>query len=638
MNSYAYTLLIPLIPFLVFVFVGMAEDKLKGKLGGLIGTAGLGIATFLSYMTAIKYFITDHVAGTAFTSSKAFEITWLHLTDKLTINLGILIDPISVMMLVVITTVSFMVHIYSLGYMEGEKGFARFYAFLSLFSFSMLGLVLATNLFQMYIFWELVGVSSFLLIGYYYEKPSAFSAAKKAFIVTRFADLGFLIGILILSFNTGTFDFQTLTDPHGPAIASNGGVAFMGLSVITWALIFIFVGGAGKSAMFPLHIWLPDAMEGPTPVSALIHAATMVVAGVYLVARLFPVYAQGGPVALEVVAWVGAFTSLFAAVIATTQTDIKRVLAFSTMSQIGYMMLSLGVSGYGGEEGLGFMASNFHLFTHAMFKALLFLGAGAVIHAVHTNEMTEMGGLRKYLPITHITFLIACLTIAGIPFLSGFFSKDEILVAAFHSNKILFGIEYFVAGLTAFYMFRLYYSIFWGHDRHYHHTPHEAPLVMTVPLMILAFGSIFAGYLPFHNLVTSDGMGFESHIDLMIAVPSVLIALLGIGVATVMYKKENALPAKVAASFSFFYTWAHHKFYFDELYLFVTKKIIFNYISRPVAWFDRHIVDGTMNGIANMVQFAAYTIKGFQSGKVQQYAFVFVGGVVALVLIFVYVL
>ena len=638
MNSYAYTLLIPLIPFFVFIFVGLAEDKLKGKLGGLIGTAGLGISTFLAYMTAFKYFVTDHVAGSGYTSMKAFELTWLHLTDKLTINLGILIDPISVMMLIVVTTVSFMVHIYSLGYMEGERGFARFYSFLSLFSFSMLGLVLATNLFQMYIFWELVGVSSFLLIGYYYEKPSAYSAAKKAFIVTRFADLGFLIGILILSFTTGTFDFQTLVDPHGPAISSAGGAAFMGLSLLTWALILIFIGGAGKSAMFPLHIWLPDAMEGPTPVSALIHAATMVVAGVYLVARLFPVYAQGGPAALQVVAWVGAFTSLFAAVIALTQTDIKRVLAFSTMSQIGYMMLSLGVSGYGGEEGLGFMASNFHLFTHAMFKALLFLGAGAVIHAVHSNDMNEMGGLRKYLPITHMTFLIACLTISGIPPFSGFFSKDEILAAAFHSNKLLFGIEYFVAGLTAFYMFRLYYNIFWGKDRHYHHTPHEAPYVMTIPLMILAFGSIFSGFLPFHNLVTSDGMGFESHIDWMIAIPSILVGVVGIGIATVMYKKESALPEQVAGIFKNLYRWSFRKFYIDEVYLFVTKKIIFNYISRPIAWFDRHIVDGTMNGIAGLVQFSSVAIKGFQTGRVQQYAFVFVSGAIALVLIFVYLL
>jgi NADH-quinone oxidoreductase subunit L len=636
MADYTYTLLIPLIPLFMFLLLGLTGHKMKPLVSGLIGTSGLGIAAILAYATAFKYFWTGHVAGTAYTSIKAFEVSWLHLTDKLTIHLGALIDPISVMMLVVITTVSLMVHIYSIGYMKGDPGFYRFFSFLSLFSFSMLGLVLATNIFQMYIFWELVGVSSFLLIGYYYEKPSAVAASKKAFIVTRFADLGFLIGILMLSFNTGTFDFQTLTDPNGPAIAQAGGAVFMGMSVLAWSLIFIFVGGAGKSAMFPFHIWLPDAMEGPTPVSALIHAATMVVAGVYLVARLFPVYALGAPDALHVVAWVGGFSSIFAAVIACTQTDIKRVLAFSTMSQIGYMMLALGVSGFGGEEGLGFMASNFHLFTHAMFKALLFLGAGAVIHAVHSNEIKDMGGLRKHLPITHITFLIACITIAGIPPLSGFFSKDEILVAAFHSNKLLFAIEFIVAGLTAFYMFRLYYGIFWGKNTHYHHTPHEAPKVMTIPLMILAFGSIFAGFLPFHNLVTSDGKGFESHIDLMIAVPSVLIGVLGIVIATIMYKRETAIPDKIAGSFKYLYKWAHQKFYMDEVYLFVTRKIIFRYISDPIAWFDRHIIDGTMNGIAGMTVYAAYAVKGLQSGKLQQYAFVFVGGTVILVLIFVY--
>ena len=636
MADYTYTLLIPLIPFFVFLLLGLTGHKMKPVVSGLIGTSGLGIAAILAYTTAFKYFWAGHVAGAAYTSLKAFEISWLHLTDKLTIHMGILIDPISVMMLVVITTVSLMVHIYSIGYMKGDPGFYRFFSFLSLFSFSMLGLVLATNIFQMYIFWELVGVSSFLLIGYYYDKPSAVAASKKAFIVTRFADLGFLIGILMLSFNTGTFDFQTLTDPHGPAITQAAGAAFMGMSVLTWSLIFIFVGGAGKSAMFPFHIWLPDAMEGPTPVSALIHAATMVVAGVYLVARLFPVFALGAPDALHVVAWIGGFSSLFAAVIACTQTDIKRVLAFSTMSQIGYMMLALGVSGFGGEEGLGFMASNFHLFTHAMFKALLFLGAGAVIHAVHSNEITDMGGLRKHLPVTHITFLIACLTIAGIPPLSGFFSKDEILVAAFHSNKILFAIEYTVAGLTAFYMFRLYYGIFWGKNTHYHHTPHEAPKVMTIPLMILAFGSVFAGFLPFKDLVTSDGKAFESAIDYWIAVPSVLIGVIGILIATVMYKKETAIPDKVAGTLKYFYKWAHRKFYMDEVYLFVTRRIIFRYISVPLAWFDRHIVDGTMNGIAGITQYAAYSIKGLQSGKLQQYAFVFISGTIILVLIFVY--
>ena len=638
MADYTYTLLIPLIPLFVFLLLGLTGHKMKPFVTGLIGTTGLGISAILAYTTAFRYFISAHVAGTPYNSIKGFEVAWLNLTDKLTIHLGVLIDPISVMMLVVITTVSLMVHIYSIGYMKGDPGFYRFFSFLSLFSFSMLGLVLATNIFQMYIFWELVGVSSFLLIGFYYEKPSAVAASKKAFIVTRFADLGFLIGILMLSFNTGTFDFQTLTDPHGPAFTSAGGAAFMGMSVLTWSLIFIFIGGAGKSAMFPFHIWLPDAMEGPTPVSALIHAATMVVAGVYLVARLFPVFALGAPDALTVVAWVGGFSSIFAAVIACTQTDIKRVLAFSTMSQIGYMMLSLGVSGYGGEEGLGFMASNFHLFTHAMFKALLFLGAGAVIHAVHSNEIGSMGNLRKFLPITHMTFLIACLTIAGIPPFSGFFSKDEILVAAFHSNKLLFAIEYIVAGLTAFYMFRLYYGIFWGKNTHYHHEPHEAPLVMTIPLMILAFGSVFAGFIPFHNLVTSDGKGFESHIDWMIAIPSVLIGVIGIVVATVMYKKENPLPDKMAGTFKYLYKWAYRKFYMDEVYLFVTRNIIYRYISAPIAWFDRHVIDATMNGIAGVTQYTAYAIKGLQSGKLQQYGFVFISGTVILVLIFVYLL
>jgi NADH-quinone oxidoreductase subunit L len=299
-------------------------------------------------------------------------------------------------------------------------------------------------------------------------------------------------------------------------------------------------------------------------------------------------------------------------------------------------MLALGVSGFGGHEGLGFMASNFHLFTHAMFKALLFLGAGAVIHAVHNNDMSGMGNLRKFLPITHATFLIACITIAGIPPLSGFFSKDEILVAAFEHNKALFFIEYAVAGLTAFYMFRLYFSIFWGKETHYHHTPHEAPFVMTIPLMVLAFGSVFAGFLPFHNLVTSDGLPFETPTEWAVAIPSVLIALLGIGVATFMYRKVTDIPEKIAVSLSHLYKWSYHKFYMDEVYLFVTKKIIFNFISRPIAWFDRHVVDGTMNGIAGMTQFASVRIKGLQSGRVQQYAFVFVTGAIALVLIFVY--
>jgi NADH-quinone oxidoreductase subunit L len=636
MINFTYTVWIVLIPLFLFILIGFFGHKFKPVISGIVGTTGLFVSWILSCFTAYQYFFVVPAVDGTFQKLVAFNTVWLRFTDKLHIDLGVILDPISVMMLIVVTTVSFMVHLYSIGYMKGEKGYHRFFAELSLFSFSMLGLVIATNIFQMYIFWELVGVSSYLLIGFYYERDSAVAASKKAFIVTRFADLGFLVGILLLSFTTGTFDFITLTDSNGPAMMQGGSIVFLGLSTMTWSMILIFMGGMGKSAMFPLHIWLPDAMEGPTPVSALIHAATMVVAGVYLVARLFPIYSIAAPVALDVVMYVGAFTSIFAAVIACTQFDIKRVLAFSTLSQIGMMMFALGVSGYGGHEGLGFMASMWHLFTHAFFKALLFLGAGAIIHAVHSNYSYEMGGLRKYLPITHLTFLIACLAIAGIPPLSGFFSKDEILAAGHEKSLILYIVEMIVSGLTAFYMFRLYYLIFWGKETHYHHTPHEAPKVMTIPLMLLSVGAVFAGFIPFSELVTSDSKPFESHLDLAIAIPAVLVGLIGIAIATVLYRKETDLPEKISKSLGVFYQATYRKFYIDELYLFITKKIIFNYVSRPVAWFDRHIVDGSMNGISFVTNQVSDRIRGFQSGQLQQYAWVFVAGALALALAFIY--
>lgn len=634
--NYLYTIWIPLIPLLVFLFTGLFGGRLKPIVSGLIGTTGLLFSFVLSMVTAWKFFFIHGISGEAYPVVIAAKTTWLHLTDHLTIDLGVMLDPISVMMLVVITTVSLMVHIYSLGYMKGERGFERFYAFLSLFSFSMLGLVVATNIFQMYIFWELVGVSSYLLIGFYYERPSAVAASKKAFIVTRFADLGFLIGILLLSFHTKTFDFVELTNPQSPVFAGITSLSFMGLSVITWAMLLIFMGGAGKSAMFPLHIWLPDAMEGPTPVSALIHAATMVVAGVYLVARMFPIYSAHSPDALTVIAWVGAFTSLFAAVIACTQFDIKRVLAYSTLSQIGYMMLALGVSGYGGEHGLGYMASMFHLFTHAMFKALLFLGAGSIIHAVHSNYLNEMGGLRKYLPVTHLTFLIACLAISGIPPFAGFFSKDEILVAAWQHDRFLFSMEYLVAGLTAFYMFRLYFGIFWNKTPHYHHTPHESPVSMTFPLVFLALGSVFTGFIPFGRFVSSDLIPFEPEMHMNIAIPSVLIAVAGISLAFVLYRKENPVVARIITFLGSSYKVVFNKFYIDEVYLFVTKRVMFNLVSQPVAWFDRHVVDGTMNRIAWLISVSSEKIKGIQSGQLQHYALAFVSGVVILTMIVLY--
>ena len=637
--------LIPLLPLASFLLLGLFGKNYFTKSGGIIGTLSLAGSALLSLLTAYNYFFVSGKVDGVYQKIEVLKFTWLQFAPGVSIDMGLLLDPISVMMLVVVTFVSLMVHIYSLGYMKGEERFSIYYSFLSLFTFSMLGLVLSTNIFQIYMFWELVGVSSFLLIGYYFNKPSAVAASKKAFIVTRFADLGFLIGILILSFHAETLDFKILIErltTATPQLHSAAAASFLGLSALTWGLLLVFMGGAGKSAMFPLHIWLPDAMEGPTPVSALIHAATMVVAGVYLVARLFPVFALSCPGALEVVAYVGVVSSLFAAVIACTQTDIKRVLAYSTMSQIGYMMFALGVSGYGGEDGLGFTASMFHLFTHAMFKALLFLGAGAVIHYVHSNEMGDMGGLRKKMPLTHLTFLIACLAIAGVPPLSGFFSKEEILTAAFHSNKLIYGMALFTAGLTAFYMFRLYFSIFWkkdfvshGHADEHHHG--EAPFTMKLPLIILGVLAIVTGFVPFGEFVSSNGEALHSEFHLHMAIAPVAFGLIGILIALVMYKSESVLPARVAGAMRGLYAGAYSKFYIDEVYLFVTKRIIFNLIARPAAWIDKNVVNGLVDAGGMFAQDGSEELSVWQSGKVQAYAIWFLVGVIAMVVVFVFI-
>lgn len=630
-----YTLFVLLLPLASFVLLGLFSNKLGHKASGMIGTASLLMVSLLSYYAAGEYFITQKTDA-VFQTLVPLNLPWLNMGANLHIDMGVLLDPISVMMLVVISTVSLMVHIYSLGYMKGEKGFQRYYAFLSLFTFSMLGLVLSTNIFQMYIFWELVGVSSYLLIGFYYTKPSAVAAAKKAFIVTRFADMFFLIGILVLSYNTQTFDFGTLTSGNSAVFQQAISTQFLGASALVWAMALIFVGGAGKSAMFPLHIWLPDAMEGPTPVSALIHAATMVVAGVYLVARLFPVYVMFTPQVLEGIAYVGAFTSMFAALIAIVQTDIKRVLAFSTISQIGFMMVALGVSKFEGHEGLGYMASMFHLFTHAMFKALLFLGAGSVIHAVHSNEMENMGGLRKQMPITHLTFLTACLAIAGIPPFSGFFSKDEILSATYLYNTGLGVWMTLVAGLTAFYMFRLYFSIFWGKEKQHAHPLHESPKSMTFPLIFLAIPTLLGGFIPFGQFVTADRAPYTIHMDLMVAGISVIIALVGILIARKLYQHPEK-PVTVPSGLKGFHKAASHRFYIDEIYLFITKKILFNGVSRAFAWFDRHVVDGFINGLATATDWFSIRIRGFQSGEIQWYAWVFLFGTLLITALILFV-
>jgi len=664
--DFTYSIWILLLPLISFLVIGLPEFLNKKyawshKTAGLIGTCSLGLVTALSYFTAFQYFTSPRLADGTLATFVPYNFTWLPL-GHLHFDLGILLDPISVMMLIVISTVSLMVHIYSFGYMHGEKGFQRYYAFLSLFTMSMLGLVLATNIFQMYMFWELVGVSSYLLIGFYYSLHAAVHASKKAFIVTRFADMFFLIGILIFGYYTGSYNFSFA----GNVEYLNGVAAFTAVDsaravaaggfLLPTALVLMFIGGAGKSAMFPLHIWLPDAMEGPTPVSALIHAATMVVAGVFQIARMFPIWIEYAPQSLDVVVVVGAFTAFYAAAVACAQSDIKRVLAFSTISQIAFMMVALGVClpGHHGavldnHAQLGYMASMFHLFTHAMFKACLFLGAGCIIHAVHSNEMSTMGGLRKYMPITHITFLISCLAIAGIPFFSGFSSKDEIITACFEYSPVCGWWMTGVAAMTAFYMFRLYYGIFWGTENkelHAHHTPHEAPAAMTFPLVFLSIITVGVGvvttlggflnweWASFGKFVSAAGTIYTVHFDPQVAATSTVIAILSIALATYIYKGEKQpIADKLYATFPRLHRWAYKRFYMDEVYQFVTHKILFRCVSRPAQWIDEKIINGLIDFTAWGANEAGETIRPWQSGDVRQYAVWFLTGAVALTLL-----
>ena len=666
--NYSLSILILLLPLASFLIIGLPEFLNKKyawapKIAGGIGTLSLALVTLLSYWTAISYFGGDRLADGTFATLVPYNYTWLPL-GNLHFDLGVLLDPISVMMLVVISTVSLMVHIYSFGYMHGEKGFQRYYAFLSLFTMSMLGLVLATNIFQMYMFWELVGVSSYLLIGFYYPLHAAVHASKKAFIVTRFADMFFLIGILIFGYYTHSFNFsftgteivlgegmQTLTTCDASRAAAMGGM------ILPTALVLMFIGGAGKSAMFPLHIWLPDAMEGPTPVSALIHAATMVVAGVFQIARMFPIWIEYAPNALSIVVVVGAFTAFYAAAVACAQSDIKRGLAFSTISQIAFMMVALGVClpNHHGDAvldnhaQLGYMAGMFHLFTHAMFKACLFLCAGVIIHAVHTNEMSAMGGLRKYMPVTNWTFFISCLAISGIPFFSGFSSKDEIITACFEYSPICGWWMTGVAAMTAFYMFRLYYGIFWGTENvelHKHHTPGEHSWAMKFPLIFLTVITVGVGvvttlggflgwdWASFGSLVSASGEQYTVHFNLSIALTSTVVACASIGLATYIFKGDSQPVAdRMYAAFPRLHKWAKNRFYMDEVYQFVTHKILFRWVSRPVQWIDETIINGLIDFSAWGANEGGESIRSWQSGDVRHYAVWFISGAVALTLI-----
>lgn len=658
--------LVLLMPFLMFVFLGLTAHKFSEQTSAKIGTTAFGIVAILCYYIAGQYFfgnfsVTDangvevfNKTGEVYNQMTIFNWTWMQMTENLTIHIGFYLDPISAMMLIVIATVSLMVHIYSYGYMfehdHFDEGMSRYYAVLSLFSFAMLGLVLATNIFQMYIFWELVGVSSFLLIGYYFFKPAAVSACKKAFIVTRFADMFFLIGILILSYHTQTFDFDKLNADNAKLVIESfaitegcRGITFLGFPLITIATFCIFLGGAGKSAMFPFHIWLPDAMEGPTPSSALIHAATMVVAGVFLVARLFPVYSFSAPEVLNAICYIGAFTALFAAIIAVAQTDIKRVLAFSTISQIAYMMVALGVARFGNHETeLGFTASMMHLFTHAMFKAMLFLCCGCIIHCVESNEMSKMGGLWKYMPKTAWCFLIGCLAIAGIPPFSGFFSKGEILSACMENGyTAIYVVMTFTAGLTAFYMFRLFFHIFFYEENpEYatsHHKPHDQGWQMTLPLIVFAVVTVVFFLLPgFNKAITATRTEMEMPTNWTVEGISIAVALLGIGIAFLLYYKKNEKPANIMAKCPALCQFVFNRMKIDEIWYGITRSFIFGVICKAIAWFDHNCIDGFMNLCALVTSKTSLGTKDAQSGNVQQYVWVFIMGVVTIAFLALY--
>lgn len=603
-------ILIPVMPFLAFLLIVSITKRFK-LLSAIISITAIFISLILS-IVVLNWQLKNpgmHLK---------YDLPWLYL-NNLKMHIGIIINSLTCIMLLVVTTVSFLVQVYSIGYMKGDDGFSKFFAFISLFSFSMLGIVIADNLLQLYIFWELVGLCSYLLIGFWYYKPEAAEAGKKAFIVTRFGDFGFLIGILIVSYLAGSFDFVDIEN-----FIKAGNISDKLLTII---VILLFSGAVGKSGQFPLHIWLPDAMEGPTPVSALIHAATMVAAGVFMVARLFPIFSSS-PDAMLVVAYIGGFTALFSATIALAQNDIKRVLAYSTLSQLGYMMLALGAGGY--------VAGMFHLYTHAFFKALLFLCAGSVIHSLHTNDIWQMGGLHKKMPITSITFLIAALAISGIFPLSGFFSKDEILLTVLHSgNKVLYYAALFTAFLTAFYMFRLYFVTFFGKEKEESHC-HESPAVMTVPLILLALLAIVAGFVGLPGKFSIYNFLFLEHpeevkMDYGVAITSNIVAILGILLAFIIYGIRILSPDTIREKAGFVYTILKNKYYIDEIYLFFIRTVYYN-LTEGIKWFDRHIVDGAVNLVAFLCRWSGNKLKFTITGRVQNYALIIVAGLIFVIL------
>ncbi|MBA4495971.1 NADH-quinone oxidoreductase subunit L [Paenactinomyces guangxiensis] len=606
-------LFIPLFPLIAFLLLTVGRKVWSKGASALIGI----IATFISLLLSLPV-LWESITNTGQTY---WKVPWFHI-DQTVINFSIDVAPLNVLMLVIVSSVSFLVQLYSWGYMKKDKRLNTFYAYLSLFTFSMLGLVISSNLLGIYIFWELVGVCSFLLVGFWYFKPEAKAAARKAFIVTRIGDIGLFIAISLLFWQAGSFELRDLKE----AVA--GGVIEPWM--ITLTAILIFVGAVGKSGQFPLHTWLPDAMEGPTPVSALIHAATMVAAGVYLVANLFFLF-QASETAMSVVAYIGGFTAIFAASIGLAQNDIKRVLAYSTVSQLGYMMLALGSAGY--------VAGVFHLMTHAFFKALLFLGAGAVIVSLHhEQDIRKMGGLWKKNRWLGIWFLIGCLSIAGIPPFSGFFSKDEILLSAYTDGRMgLFAVGVIAAFFTAFYMFRLFFMVFTGEARG-DHKADRVPCVMMIPIMILALFTTVAGFsnTPGHWLEHWLTQGLSIHqasleqTPLWIPFLAIAVALLGIGLAYVMYGQKRISPASVTRAVPWLYQLVYRKYYIDEVY-----HVLFVLPLKGFGWFlngiDRFIVGGLVYLSAWVSSVIGQLGSRLQNGQAQTYALVSLIGFVLLI-------
>ncbi len=663
--AYQYAWLIPLLPLAAALIIGTglitfneSTNKLR-SLWSILSVSATGGAAVIAFNL-----LWSQIQGH---EPYLYTFEWAQ-AGTFHLNMGFVIDHLTSLMLVIVTTVAFLVQIYTDGYMAHDPSYVRFYAYLSLFTSSMLGLVISPNLVQIYIFWELVGMCSYLLIGFWFDRKGAADACQKAFVTNRVGDFGLLLGLLGLYWATGTFEFTEMGERLTQLIESGG----LSVGLATLFAILVFMGPAAKSAQFPLHVWLPDAMEGPTPISALIHAATMVAAGVFLIARMFPVFEEI-PAVMNTIAWTGAFTAFLGASIAITQNDIKKGLAYSTVSQLGYMVMAMGVGAYG--------AGLFHLMTHAYFKAMMFLGSGSVIHGMEevvghdpdvAQDMRVMGGLRKYMPITAITFFIGTLAISGIPPFAGFWSKDEILASTFKANPTLWAIGFATAGITAFYMFRMYFTTFEGnfrgndkklvalvkaensagkeaqtndgHDHHHASKPHESPITMTLPLMVLAIPSIFVGlvgtplgnyfeyfiHAPSEKITEVPAEGFTPEFLLM-GGSSIGIGLIGISLAILIYLQKNIDPNAIAKSIEPLYKLSKNKWYIDEIYetIFVNGS---RRLARQVLEVDAKIVDGVVNLAGFVTVVTGEGLKYFENGKAQFYALVIFIGVLGFVI------